>query len=131
MRFIPTGVHGIMDYLLGVVLIGVPYVFGFGTSAETGLAVNNAATWVPVALGFALIIYSLFTNYELGLVRKIPMSTHLWLDVASGVLLAVSPWLFGFADRVYWPHLIVGLFEIGAGLMTRTRSDSSLTARSA
>ena len=41
-----------------------------------------------------------------------------------GVLLAASPWLFGFADRVYWPHLILGLAEIGAGLMTRTTPDT-------
>jgi hypothetical protein len=31
------------------------------------------------------------------------------IDVASGALLALSPWLFGFADRVFCPHLIVGL----------------------
>jgi hypothetical protein len=42
------------------------------------------------------------------------------IDVASGALLALSPWLFGFADRVFWPHLIVGIMEIGAGLTTRT-----------
>lgn len=48
------------------------------------------------------------------------MPVHLLLDVASGALLAVSPWLFGFSDRVLWPHLILGLLEIGAGLMTRT-----------
>ena len=35
-------------------------------------------------------------------------------------MLALSPWLFGFADRVLWPRLIVGLWEIGAGLTTRT-----------
>jgi hypothetical protein len=58
------------------------------------------------------------------------MPVHLATDVAAGALLAVSPWLFGFADRVYLPHLVVGLFEIAAGLMTRTTSDTSLTARS-
>jgi len=44
---------------------------------------------------------------------------HLMLDTASGVLLAASPWLFGFADRVYLPHLLLGLFEIAASSMTR------------
>ena len=120
MRFIPTGIHGVMDYLMGVILIGAPYVFGFGINAETGLTANNAATWVPVALGFGVIIYSLLTNYELGIVRKIPMGAHLWLDGLGGALLAASPWLFGFADIIWMPHVILGLIEIGAALLTHT-----------
>ena len=38
----------------------------------------------------------------------------------SGVLLAISPWLFRFADRVWVPHVVLGLIEIGAVMMTRT-----------
>lgn len=47
------------------------------------------------------------------------MRTHPGLDLASGVLLAASPWLFGFAGDVWAPHLIFGLLEIGAALMTK------------
>jgi hypothetical protein len=39
--------------------------------------------------------------------------------------LALSPWLFGFADRLFWPRLIVGLREIGAGLTTRTAPEDT------
>lgn len=53
------------------------------------------------------------------------MPAHLGLDIAGGVLLAASPWLFGFASLVFWPHLIVGLFEIAAGVMTRTAPERS------
>ena len=67
---------------------------------------------------------SLITDYELSLTKLIPMPVHLGVDAAGGLLLAASPWLFGFADRVYWPHLILGLVEIGAGLMTRTIPDT-------
>lgn len=45
---------------------------------------------------------------------------HLLFDLLSGILLAASPWLFGFADQVYLPHLIIGMLEIGAALMTKT-----------
>jgi hypothetical protein len=55
------------------------------------------------------------------------MTVHLGLDAGSGVILAASPWIFGFAALVYLPHLILGLFEIilglfeiGAALTTRT-----------
>ena len=112
MRFIPTRTHGVIDYLMGALLIVAPYILGF--------ADGTAAQWIPQVVGAALIGTSLLTDYELGVVRVIPMPVHLGLDVAAGALLAVSPWLFGFADRVWVPHVILGLAEIGAGLMTRT-----------
>ena len=77
-------------------------------------------TWLPVALGAGVIAYSLLTDYELGLVKTIPMPVHLGLDIAGGLLLAASPWLFGFAEEARMPHLILGLFEIVAAVVTRT-----------
>jgi hypothetical protein len=49
---------------------------------------------------------------------------HLGVDAAGGLLLLASPWLFGFADRVMWPHVIIGILEIGAALTTRTVRDT-------
>jgi hypothetical protein len=112
MRFISTRTHGVLDYAVGLLLILLPYLLGF--------ADGTAAQWIPQVLGAGAILYAVFTDYELGLVRAMPMRVHLFLDIASGLLLAASPWIFGFADRVFWPHLILGLFEIGAGLTTRT-----------
>lgn len=112
MRFISTRTHGVLDYAVGLVLILLPYLLGF--------ADGTIAQWLPQILGAGAILYAAFTDYELGAVRAMPMRVHLFLDIASGLLLAASPWLFGFADRVAWPHLLLGLFEIGAGLMTRT-----------
>jgi len=112
MRFIPTSVHGVVDYLTGVLLIAAPWLFNF--------AQGGAEAWVPVALGAGVILYSLLTDYELGVARVLSMGAHLGLDAASGVLLAASPWLFGFSDVVYLPHLIIGLFEVVAALTTRT-----------
>jgi hypothetical protein len=111
MQLIPTRIHGMLDYLVGALLVAAPWLFDFNR--------GGAETWVPVVLGVGAILYSLFTDYELGVVRTIPMPTHLALDVGSGILLALSPWLFGFADRVWQPHLIVGLIEIVTPLMTR------------
>ncbi len=110
MRIIPTKIHGVLDYLVGALLIAAPWLFD--------LAQGGAETWVPVALGASALVYSLLTDYEMGLVRKLPMPTHLTLDLLSGLLLAASPWIFGFADRVYLPHLVLGIFEIGASLLT-------------
>jgi hypothetical protein len=104
MRFIPTRVHGVLDYLTAGVLIAAPSILGFRK--------NGMQTWLPIALGVGTIGYSLLTDYELGLFKIIPMPMHLALDAANGALLAASPWLFGFAEEVSAPHLSLGLFEI-------------------
>lgn len=111
MKLISTKAHGYLDYIMGVLLIGAPWIFGF--------AREGAETWVPVILGAGTIVYSLLTDYELGAARVISMRTHLLLDMVGGLLLAVSPWLFGFAEHIWQPHLILGILEVGAALMTK------------
>jgi len=111
MRFIPTKVHGVIDYLMGILLIAFPWVFDFNRGA--------LETWIPVILGVGALVYSVMTDYELGLTRTLSMPAHLTLDLVSGILLSVSPWIFGFADYVYMPHLVLGIIEIGAALLTK------------
>jgi hypothetical protein len=112
MRILPTRIHGVIDYAVGLLLIALPYLFGFAT--------GGPKHWIPVALGAGAIAYSLITRYELGAFGLLSMPVHLGLDVASGVLLASSPWLFGFANEVFWPHMIVGLMEIATASITQT-----------
>lgn len=113
MRLIPTSVHGILDYVIGLLLIAAPWLFGFAS--------NGAETWIPVLLGLGVIGYSAFTDYEFAMVRSISMTTHLGLDVGGGLLLALSPWLFQFANQVWIPHVVIGVIEVGTALMTQTR----------
>jgi hypothetical protein len=112
---IPARVHGIIDYLTGVLLIAAPFIFGF--------ADGTAAQWLPMLLGAVTIAMSLLTRYELIIAKVIPLRVHLVVDVATGLLLAAAPWLFGFADRIWWP-LLVGLMEIAVPLLTRRRPDA-------
>jgi len=112
MRVLSTKVHGVIDYLMGIILIAAPWLLKFDR--------EGAETWVPVVLGVGAILYSLFTDYELSVRRIIPMRTHLTLAILSGVFFALSPWLLGFHEYVYLPHLILGITEVAAGLMTET-----------
>lgn len=114
MKLIDTKTHGYLDYFMGIFLIAAPYVFN--------LDKEGSESTVLYALGAAALVYSIITRYELGLIKIIPMKVHLLLDVLSGIFLAASPWLLGFADKVYLPHLILGIIEIGAGLMTNSQS---------
>jgi hypothetical protein len=117
MKIISRRAHGILDYVVGIILILAPRILGFDN--------GGAEARVPMILGFAAIIYSLVTRYELGLFKLLPFRLHLMLDVASGILLALSPWLFGFSDRVWVPHVVLGLFEIAAVAMTRTAASDT------
>jgi hypothetical protein len=110
MRFLSTRTHGVLDYLVGFFIMVSPWIFNFHP--------GGAETWVPVALGAMAVVYSLLTNYELGAFKILSMPTHLALDLMSGLLLAASPWLFGFHDYVYLPHLLMGIAEIGVSLCT-------------
>jgi hypothetical protein len=109
---LPTRIHGMLDYLLGALLIASPWLFGF--------ADNEAARWVPVVLGAGVLLYSAFTDYEPGVVRKLQMPAHLLLDALVGVLLAVSPWMLGFDERVWMPHVVLGVVEILTAAITNT-----------
>lgn len=123
MRFIPTAVHGLIDYVMGLFLIASPFFLGFRD--------DGAATWVPVVLGVVMVLVSLFTDNEAGLARRIPMPVHLWLDLLSGAFLALSPWLLGFSERVWVPHLVLGLAEVAGSLTTKTVPSDRAAERAA
>lgn len=112
MRFLGTKTHGYLDYLVAIILIVAPWVMGYSST--------GAETWVPVLLGAGTVLYSLITDYEMGASPAISMRTHLLLDASSGVILAASPWLFGFHEYVYLPHVVLGITEIAVALITKT-----------
>jgi hypothetical protein len=112
---IPTKTHAGMDYAVGLLLIASPWLFGFADE-------STAATWVAVLAGAAMLGLSTVTDYEGGLfARLISMRTHLMADMGLGLLLAVSPWLFGFADEgtnAWLPFVAIGLGEIVSAMTT-------------
>lgn len=112
MRVIPTRTHGILDFVVPAGLMLAPKLLGFEGNKRA------AALFRGTALGH--LAYSLFTDYEKGLVRKLPMKGHLALDAGSAVFLAASPWLLGFSGSVAAPHVVAGLSELGIALTTET-----------
>ena len=116
MRFMSTRTHGIIDYIEGPTLMAAPELFK--------LKGVPTAALVPRIAGGGSAAYSALTDYELGIRKVLPMKAHLGLDLAAGVLLAASPWLFGFAKagRQYWlPHTLVGGGKVLAALTTKTQ----------
>jgi len=108
--FISTRTHGLLDFAVPVGLMLAPKLLGFDD--------DEKASRVPRMMAVTHVAYSLFTDYEKGLVRKLPMRGHLALDAGSAMLLAASPWLLGFAGRVSAPHVAAGLMELGIAAAT-------------
>lgn len=116
MRVIPTRIHGILDYIVAVGLMFAPMIFGFS-------AMGGAAVVIPVTLGIILAVYSFFTDYELGFFKMIDMQYHLMIDIAAAAFLALSPFLFGFAEQalnVWLPHVLVGIAVILVVIFSKT-----------
>jgi hypothetical protein len=116
-QVISTRMHGIEDYMLVVILLAAPYILGF--------ADRTAAQYVPMIIGLVIFGTSLFTRYELGAFRIIPMPMHLTLDAGAAVILAASPWIFGFANRVYLPHLVLGVVELVVVMLSQTHPEDA------
>lgn len=114
-RVIPTGVHGVLDYLASGANLVFPKMLGLEDAPWAAL--------VPRIGGAAGTGYSLITDYELGVLKVVPMPAHLALDAAKGVFMVSSPWLFGFAKNGtrYWlPHVLMGTADVLAALTSKT-----------
>src|SRR5690606_16400385 len=108
MRFLSAKVHTIIGLVVGVALLVAPNIFGF--------AENEAASLIARIIGAVILVSELVTTSRFSLLKLVPMRVHLFMDYLVGLVLALSPWLFGFADteaNVWVPHLVVGLLVIG------------------
>ena len=116
MKIIPRFFHGVSDYLVGLLLIMAPNIFGF---ADGG----GAVAWVPRVIGLMILMQAMTTDYELGLFKLIPIATHLVADYVVGAALIAAPWLLGFSGNrtATMTHAIVGIMVLGVTAMTQTR----------
>lgn len=115
LRFLPSSVHGVVDYVVGIALLLAPMLFGFEH-------VGGPAVWVPRVLGILVLGQSVMTDYELSLVKMIPFQMHLWMDTLVGVVLIVSPWAFGSSSQgtnAWLPHVVVGVAEVMVVLISQ------------
>ena len=111
MKLYSTPTQGLIDYLTGGALLVRPRALGWN---------KNVSRLLTMA-GLGALAYSLFTRYEVGLVKLLPMKTHLMMDAISGLTLATAPlWLNERNDTVNNTLVGIGLFEIMAAFTTET-----------
>ncbi|HEX8237122.1 MAG TPA: hypothetical protein VF600_14285 [Abditibacteriaceae bacterium] len=114
MRFIPTKVHGAMDYMTVLALLALPRLLDF----------SDRATTLLTGVAIMALLYTLLTRFELGALRVLPVKVHLALDFVSGLLLVAAPFLIvpGENSTARTVMIVIGVFEIGAALMTHLHS---------
>ncbi|MBM3210396.1 hypothetical protein FJZ39_03615, partial [Candidatus Saccharibacteria bacterium] len=102
MKFLSPRTHTIIGFVVGLALLAAPWLFGF-------IEVGGAAVWTPWIIGAVIIISELMVRGSFSGMGVIPMKTHIAQDVVVGAVLALSPWLFGFADEptnAWLPHVL-------------------------
>lgn len=91
MNLLSAKPHGVLDYVVGLLLLISPWLFGFND-------VSMAATYTMVVIGFVALALSLLTNYPLGLIKMVPFPVHGIIETIGAIALLISPWVFGFAQ---------------------------------
>jgi hypothetical protein len=110
MRLVNTKAHAVYDYLMGLLLFAAPFIFNYND--------GGSAQMVSSTIGTILFLTGLFTKYEFGIIKALPLKQHLFFDAMIGGVLAASPWLFHFSEIVFKPHLVYGLSIIAVSLLT-------------
>jgi hypothetical protein len=121
MRFIPTTAHGLADYIVSLIVMGLPFYFGW----------TGAGRVTFVTLGILLICYSLLTDYEFGLIRVLRIRFHLLLDALFGLAMLAAPTLLDLPNDSRIPVYVIGILSLFLSLTTKiraqgTRSDATI-----
>lgn len=112
MKLISPKIHGILDYSVAITLIGAPLLLGFTEASFASAA-------IAIVGGVGLFVYSLLTDYSVGLRSLIPFRLHLTFDtVAAGALLA-APFLFDFGGLARGFYIVIGAAVLAVVACTR------------
>ena len=115
-RILSTRAHGMIGSLVLAAGLNAPALLRLEDVPASARALR---LW-----GAGAIALTVLTDFELGVVRVLPMPAHLAIDALAGPALAAAPWLLGSAraGRRYWlPHALVGGAEFLLALITETR----------
>mgnify|MGYP000954208646 CR=1 FL=1 len=107
-KLIPTRVHGVLDYLFGILYIALPLLLNW----------PQPAAGILMMLGAGVLLYSILTRYELGLIKVIPMPVHLAIDLLGGLLLLAAPFLGLVDESVRGWFWALGAIELVITLLT-------------
>jgi len=88
--FLSPFLHGVVEYVAGILFIAAPFLFGFE---------SDAATAASIIIGIGILVVAASSEGPAGLAKVIPVGIHVVLDFAVVVVLIAAPFLFGFSDE--------------------------------
>ena len=119
-QFITTRLHGYLDYLTAALLPILP----------RALRADTPVTRLCDATACVTSAYSTLTDYELGIVKVLPMKTHLTLDAVGGAAWLTAAVVMNDESRAVRGTMAgVGLFFLATALCTRTGPATRRMAR--
>lgn len=111
--FISTSVYGFLNYVLALTLMASPWLFGF-------YHVGGASFFLPLVFGWLQLLMAIFSLNKFGFMKVFPVPMHCFIDVIGGSFLLVSPFLYDYSSKVFWPQLILGSLVFFLGVFTKT-----------
>jgi hypothetical protein len=110
--FISTSFFGVINWACSILLLTSPWFLEY-------YKVGGVAFLLPTLFGWLLFIMAVFIDNKLGFFKQFPLQMHLFLAVIMGSFLLASPFVYGFSDKVFWPHLLLGGMLFLAGIFTK------------
>ena len=92
---------GVLNYLTSIVQMAIPFVFPDELHVSAQVALILSGTFIMVA--------SLLSNYELGVLKLISFREHLMVAIVVGLFLTFSPFVLGFYEQGFLLHTLSGL----------------------
>jgi hypothetical protein len=110
---VPVVVHGFLEYVVGVLFIASPFLFGFSSA--------SAPTAAAIVVGLLLLAFTATSALPTGLVRSVTLGVHVTVDFVLAVLLVALPFLLGFTDESAATALfiVVGVIHLLMTIATR------------
>ena len=86
---VPLLVHGVVEYAVGALSIGAPFFFNFD---------SDLATLTAILLGAGIVVLAFTTEAPTGVVRNLPIASHVVLDYVISLFMIVVPFVFSFTE---------------------------------
>jgi hypothetical protein len=111
---VPLFVHGLVEYGLGALSILAPILFSFD---------SDGATVVCVVIGTGILVLGILTQSSTGIVRTLPLDSHIVLDYVIALAMIVMPFVLGFTDdeAALAYFVVAGIVYLLMTVMTRYR----------
>jgi hypothetical protein len=120
---IPRFVHGVVEYLAGILFIAAPIVFSFD---------DGTATAISIIIGVVVLAVAATTEGPTSLVNSLPLTAHVALDFVLAVFLVAAPFVAGF-DQDTSPtvfFIAMGIAHLLITIGTRFRHEKRPARRS-